>query len=117
MNDPRIREQIRRIIDLADSIADEYQHHLNIQSSTGVPAAGVGQLCRVVRIVETAERTARDFHAILDHPAGVGAARDWHAILGHPAGVGAAPLAGVVADVGRLEPDHGDPPRVAAGDG
>ena len=101
MNDPRIREQIRRIIDLADSIADEYQRRLNIQSSTGVPAAGVGGLCRLVRIIETAERTARDFHAILDHPAGVGA----------------APLAGVVADGRRLEPDPGDPPRVAAGDG
>lgn len=101
MNDLRIRGQIRRIIDLADSIADEYQHHLNIHSSTGVPAAGFGQLCRVVRIIETAERTARD----------------WHAILDHPAGVGSAALAGVVADGGRLERHAGDPPRLAAGDG
>lgn len=101
MNDPRIREQIRRIIDLADSIADEYQHLLNHHASTGIPAAGVGPVARLVRVIETCERTARDFHAILDHPAGLGIA---------------APD-GVVSYARRVEPDPGDPPRVAADDG
>lgn len=101
MNDPRTRERIQRIIDLSDSIADEYQHLLNLHAAAGLPAAGVGGVARLVRVIETAERTARDWHAILDHPAGLGIAT--------PDGVAAGP--------GRLQPDAGDPPRMAGGDG
>ena len=104
MNDSRIREQIRRIIDLSDAIANEYQHLLNLHAccmAAGVPTGGFGRIARLVRIIETCERTARDFHAILDHPAGLGIA---------------APD-GLVPDGGRLQPDPGDPRRVAGSDG
>jgi hypothetical protein len=88
MNPVRIREKVSRIIELADSIADEYQHELNLHASAGVPASGVGGVCRLVRIIESAERTARDWHALLDHPDGLGADA-LHGLVPRPHGSGA----------------------------